>query len=599
MDDAPGDRATEGGRLNEQLDQARAERDFYRHIAESTGRRNLGDDYNLSRIIKHLRQTEDALRRTQEELEYRVIERTADLHRANLHLQQEIAERRLVQETLLKSQRSLQAVVDSVDAILYVADMNTYDILLINGYARKLFGDVPGMKCWQTLHEGQTGPCSFCTNSRLIGADGSLLDTYIWEFRNTANGRWYECRDKAIRWIDGRIVRLAVAGDITERKKAEQAFARMEKLEAIGTLAAGIAHDFNNLLGGMFGYLELSQQEAQKAHQQEIADYLSLALGAFERARNLTHQLLTFAKGGAPIRKTQSLSVHVRKTISFSLSGSNVFPVFAIPGDIALCDFDENQISQVLDNIAINARQAMPRGGTLDVSMNNVDGSEVSESLRGSKYVRVSIRDYGIGIAPEHLPHIFDPFFTTKTAGSGLGLATSHSIIRQHDGFIDVKSVPDQGATFHIYLPASAEPLSAATDATQQAHQGKGRILIMDDEEIILDVVSLLLKVMGYDVALARNGKDALEAVKDALQAGQPFVGAILDLTIPGGLGGKDIVHDLLALDPAIRVIASSGYSNDPVMSNPSEYGFAACLIKPYRKSDLSLVLESSFPDPL
>lgn len=392
---------------------------------------------------------------------------------------------------------------------------------------------------------------------------------------------------------------LSIIRDITERKKADESFARMDKLEAVGTLAAGIAHDFNNLLGGVFGYIELSRRAVKKNDLEAVDRHLEKALSVFNRAKDLTQQFLTFAKGGLPIRKTQSLSANVRKTISFSLSGSNVSPIFSIPEDIWLCDFDENQISQVLDNIVINARQAMPGGGVIEVSANNVACGEIADTLPKRDYIRIAILDHGTGISPEHLPHIFDPFFTTKHKGSGLGLATSHSIIRQHEGFIDVDSEPGRGTTFHIYLPASSKPISLAGKDKSQHHQGKGRILVMDDEEFILDLVAVILKDMGYDVVTASNGNEALAAVSAAVQARQPFIGAILDLTVPGGLGGREILGDMMNIDPHIKAIASSGYSEDPVMANPSEHGFVGRLIKPYRTLDLSAALASLFhPSP-
>jgi len=278
---------------------------------------------------------------------------------------------------------------------------------------------------------------------RMVKEDGTAL--------------WVHLQATVVQDVDGAKIGRVVIGDITERIQLERQAARAEKLEAIGTLAAGIAHDFNNLLGAMFGYLELSKKEAERTHQKNIAENLSKAFDAFEKAKRLTDQLLTFTKGGAPVRTTKSLTDLVRKTVSFSLSGSNVTPVFDIPFGIWLCSFDENQISQVIDHIIINALQAMHVGGTVEVSIMNVSSEDIPENYPQRDYVRISIRDYGTGISPEHLPKIFDPFFSTKTMGSGLGLATSYSIIRQHDGFIEVESEVGKFTTFHIYLPASQE----------------------------------------------------------------------------------------------------------------------------------------------
>ncbi|MDP2724748.1 MAG: ATP-binding protein, partial [Syntrophales bacterium] len=371
-----------------------------------------------------------------------------------------------------------------------------------------------------------------------------------------------------------------------------------EKLEAIGLLAGGIAHDFNNLLSGIFGYIDMARMQAEKGNGRGIENALSKACGVYDRAKYLTHQLLVFSKGGNPVRKTQSIVEHVQKAVSFALSGSNVSPVFAIPDEVWPCDFDENQIAQVFDNIVINARQAMPLGGNLDVAVRNISPGEAPEELSPHGYVCVSICDYGSGISKDHMPRIFDPFFTTKQQGSGLGLATSYSVVKKHDGIIHAESELGKGTTFSIYLPASSGQVPVMDRERRQLHRGHGRILIMDDEEFILDVASQMLTAMGYHVIAAINGDEAIAHVKSAMQSGQPFRAAILDLTIPGGRGGKETVHALLEIDPDIKVAASSGYSEDPVMSKPSDFGFAGRLVKPYRLNDLTLLLKSLLSQP-
>jgi two-component system, cell cycle sensor histidine kinase and response regulator CckA len=417
---------------------------------------------------------------------------------------------------------------------------------------------------------------------KYLRLDGSVIDVEI-----SAVPIRYNDTDGALTFVR----------DVSERKQMERQAARTEKLEAIGTLAAGIAHDFNNLLGAMFGYLELSKEEAEKDHQKKIVEHLSKAFDSFERAKSLTEQLLTFTKGGTPARTTQSLSDLVRKVVSFSLSGSNVTPVFGIPEGIWLCSFDKNQVSQVIESVIINAGQAMPEGGAIEVSVVNISAEDILENYPKQDYVRISIHDNGTGISPEQLPRIFDPFFSTKKMGSGLGLATAYSITRQHDGFIEVESQPGEGSTFHIYLPASQEQIPLPVEEkSQKQHHGKAKILIMDDEELICSALELMLKGMGYSAVATRNSKETAEAVLEALNAGKPFVAAILDLTIPGGPGGKEIIGDLQKLDPDIKVIASSGYADNPVMSRPSDYGFTASLRKPYRRDDLSKVLDALIP---
>jgi PAS domain S-box-containing protein len=397
-----------------------------------------------------------------------------------------------------------------------------------------------------------------------------------------------------IRDRESRIIGVVlVFRDITEKEKGALILQNAQKLEAVGVLAAGIAHDFNNLLGGIFGYLELAREQAEQGDGGGAAKTLYKGIGVFDRAKNLTQQLLTFSKGGLPLRKTLSLADHVRKSVSFALSGSNISPVFTISPDVRLCDFDENQMAQVFDNIAINARQAMPLGGKIDVTVRNVAPDDAPAPLAKNTYVCVSIRDYGVGITKEHLPRIFDPFFTTKQQGNGLGLATSYSIVKNHDGIIDVESAPGKGATFHIYLPASPGQIVVSEKAIKHVHKGEGRILVMDDEEFVLDVATHLLQSMGYAVTAARDGDEAIALTRQAEESGERFSAAILDLTIPGGKGGREIVSELLKIDPKLKVIASSGYSSDPVMSTPADYGFSTRLAKPYRKDDLARVLEA------
>jgi len=374
--------------------------------------------------------------------------------------------------------------------------------------------------------------------------------------------------------------------DITEHKQTEEALQKTQKLESLGILAGGIAHDFNNLLGGIFGYLEVARMTCETGSK--TADYLDKALRTFSRAKDLTLQLLTFSKGGAPIRKTGSIAERLMESTQFALSGSNVSCSFHIADDLFLCDFDENQIAQVIDNIVINAVQAMPLGGKLTVAAENVDfkDGEISLLQQGS-YVHISFADTGIGILPNIMPRIFDPFFTIKHKGSGLGLATVYSIVKKHDGEITVESQPDIGTTFHIYLPVSKNDAVTQTDLKPHSHKGKGRILIMDDEESIREILRDMLRMMGYEVEYALDGRDALRMIQDADDTGLPFLAAIMDLTIPGGMGGREAVRQLRETNKDMIVFVSSGYSEDPVMADPAEYGFTDKIRKPFSITEL------------
>jgi len=376
---------------------------------------------------------------------------------------------------------------------------------------------------------------------------------------------------------------VIVFRDITEKIKTEASLQNMQKLEALGILAGGIAHDFNNLLTGIFGYIEMTKLCINEP--QEATEYIDKALSLFERAKGLTQQLLTFAKGGNPIKTLTNITDLLKKTIEFNLTGSNITPLFDIPRHLWSCEIDKNQIGQVIDNIVINAKQAMPSGGQIIIKGENIPvGTKLPLTLHAKNYIKISIQDYGKGIEKKNMPHIFEPFFTTreKDKGSGLGLATAYSIIKKHYGYIDVESEPGKGSTFNIYLPASVELSSIKPDITPKIPKGQGKILIMDDEEFILKIAGKLLKNMGYTVECASKGEEALELYKNAIGQSQPFDLVIFDLTVKGGMGGAETITKLLEIDPDVKAIASSGYSDDPVMETPTNFGFAASLSKPY-----------------
>ncbi|HAJ79182.1 MAG TPA: hypothetical protein DCO75_05375 [Fibrobacteres bacterium] len=387
---------------------------------------------------------------------------------------------------------------------------------------------------------------------------------------------------------------VLVFRDNTEKQKTAENMMKVDKLESIGVLAGGIAHDFNNLLSGIFGYVDLAREMCKK--DDNVMDALMKALNVLNRARDLTRQLLTFSKGGVPAKATLYIASIITDTAQFVLSGSTVRCEFSIPGDLWSCDVDGNQISQVVDNIVINAQQAMPQGGKISISAENVTiDNKSSMPLNPGNYVKIRIEDHGAGIPKEYFAKIFDPFFTTKQKGSGLGLATCFSIIKKHDGFIDLESELGKGTTFFIYLPASETQFVNINkpDDTVKNLRGSGRILIMDDEDFIQDVAGTMLEMLGYDVVTVANGEEALDQVKRSLDNENRFKIAILDLTIPGGMGGVDTVKAIRKIDPGIKAIASSGYSTDPVMSDPKFFGFSATITKPYLKDELGTVILS------
>jgi two-component system, cell cycle sensor histidine kinase and response regulator CckA len=313
----------------------------------------------------------------------------------------------------------------------------------------------------------------------------------------------------------------------------------------------------------------------------------------------LTQQLLTFAKGGTPVQKLTPLFPFVRETVLFALSGSNVSCRFDIPENLWPCNIDKNQIGQVIDNLVINAQQAMPMGGEIELAAGNIalDGKEHSVPVTGN-YVKISIKDHGIGIPWEFQPRIFDPFFTTKTQGHGLGLATCHSIVNRHGGYIDVESEPGKGSTFHVYLPAVTETVAAAAAETRVIHVGSGMILIMDDEEVMRDIIASMVKALGYTPVCTRNGTEMLNRLAEESRANRVPAAMIIDLTVPGGMGGKDTVKAVREMSGTIPIFVASGYADDPIMKNPSGYGFTASISKPFRKAELAEMLNRHLSRP-
>ena len=384
-----------------------------------------------------------------------------------------------------------------------------------------------------------------------------------------------------------------MVADITERKRAEAELQKMQNLQSVGTLAGGIAHDFNNILMGVFGNISLAKDELAKDHP----GYHSLeeAEKSMNRAVRLTKQLLTFAKGGDPVKEDVSLETLVQEVARFDLSGSPIKLVYQQAAGLWLAEVDKGQIQQVISNLTINARQAMPEGGSLHITLANADLSATTvPGLRPGKYVQITVRDEGTGIDPKYLERIFDPYFTTKQTGSGLGLATTYSIINKHGGHIRVESELGQGTTFTLYLPASRLPTQAETappDAAGPALDRPAKILVMDDEEAVRNIVERILNRSGFAVATAPGGHEALAMYRQAMADGAPFDVVIMDLTVPGGIGGKDAIKAFLAMDPQAKAIVSSGYADDPVMANYADYGFKDIAIKPYTPNELRTVL--------
>ena len=387
---------------------------------------------------------------------------------------------------------------------------------------------------------------------------------------------------------------VLVFRDITELRRLQEEQLRSTRLESIGILAGGIAHDFNNILTAIMGNIGLAKRYVEP--QGEAFERLDEAEKASVRAKHITQQLLTFSKGGAPIRKTADISEIIKETATFTLMGSTVRLKLSLPDDLWAAEVDEGQIGQVISNIVMNADQAMPQGGILNVSAKNaVIGSKGALPLPKGNYVEIIIEDHGIGVPREHLDRIFDPYFTTKHKGSGLGLTTSYSIIRNHGGIITFESALGVGTTFNVYLPASKKRIRKKREKQelQPSLVTQGKILVMDDEKIIREMLSNMLGVFGYKVTLVKDGAEAIERYTEAKNLGQPFEAVILDLTIPGGMGGREAIKKLIEIDPDIKAIVSSGYATDPIMADYEKHGFSAVVTKPYSVGELERTLRS------
>src|SRR5438067_1568431 len=392
---------------------------------------------------------------------------------------------------------------------------------------------------------------------------------------------------------------VLVFRDITERQRSEGERRKAEALEQLGLLAGGIAHDFNNLLTAIIGNISLASLLLPPNN--EMTGRLNDAKNASLRARDLAQQLLTFARGGAPIKKTASIGNLIQDTVSFSLRGSHSRSEFSLGADLWQAEIDAGQISQVIANLAVNADQAMPNGGTLHVSCenyrhSNTNGSSSVIDLPPGNYVRVSITDEGVGIPERYLKRIFDPYFTTKPKGNGLGLASTYSIIKNHQGLITVESEINVGSTFTIYLPAAARTSAAEEKqrSTTGPITGHGRVLVVDDEEAIRDLVEFTLSHLGYSVSTAGTALAGVELYRQKLEIGERFDLVILDLTLPGGMGGKEALKHLIEIDPDVNAIVSSGYATDATMSRYQDFGFRGVIAKPYEASELGRIVHDA-----
>jgi nitrogen-specific signal transduction histidine kinase/ActR/RegA family two-component response regulator len=393
---------------------------------------------------------------------------------------------------------------------------------------------------------------------------------------------------------------VLVFRDVTEKQMLEAELYTARKLESLGVLAGGIAHDFNNILTGVITNLFMAKVKVKA--DSDTYQLIAEAEKASFRASKLVKQLLTFSKGGAPVKEAVSIKDIIEDSVGFCLSGSNVNYRLELAPDLSLVEADRGQIDQVLNNLIINADQAMPNGGSITVKAENFtlppgdQGAEAPHrALPAGAYVKVTVSDEGGGIPKDDLEKIFDPYFTTKPNGNGLGLTIAYSIIKGHKGFIAVDSQMGKGTVFSFFLPvAKATPKPAGDEALHAALAGTVRVLVMDDDSAVRIVVTQLLKNSGYSVVCTSSGEQSIKAYGDAMQSGKPFDVVVMDLTVPGGMGGKETVGKIREMDPKAKVIVSSGYSNDPVMANYKDYGFCGVIAKPFNIDEFLGVLKKA-----
>jgi len=381
--------------------------------------------------------------------------------------------------------------------------------------------------------------------------------------------------------------------DVTQSRQMEVEAARAQQLESLGGLAGGIAHDFNNMLTAILGNLTLARLRSPP--EGEVVARLEEAERATLRARDLTQQLLTFSRGGAPVRREVHAEDLAAEAARFALAGSSSECVVKAADGLWSAELDPAQVGQVIQNLVLNADQSMPDGGKISVWLENEEVGQGSLlPLAPGRYVRIAVTDEGAGILPEHATRVFDPYFTTKPSGTGLGLATAFSIVQRHAGHLTFTSRVGHGTTFSVYLPATGRLCGPLCPDPDPPSRGGGRVLLMDDEEMIRAAAGDMLEFLGYRVEMARDGEEALQMYQERQRAGERFDAVVMDLTVPGGMGGREAAERLLALDSEARIVASSGYSNDPIMAEPQRYGFCGVAAKPYRLDTIAAVLRDA-----
>lgn len=509
----------------------------------------------------------------------------------------DINEKKQAEEALRESEEKFRLISEQSITALVILQKGYFK------YFNKAFCDMSGytqeeIKAWKayeftkTIHHEDVKFVLEQGKNKMYGNRNALQKFSFRGISKYDEMKWIDIYSRTIRY-NGMPAILMTLADITERKRIQEELQKAQKLESTGILAGGIAHDFNNRLSVILGNAQLARMNI--SDPQKLERYLQNIETSAAQATSLTQQLLTFSKGGKPIKVVCSVKQIIEEAVNLSLSGTATTCNTLFADNLWNIEVDKGQFTQVINNLLINAEQATPGGGSIDIIVNNYHGlgHDIQKNFKDGDYIQIIIKDYGVGIPPGILEKIFDPFFTTKQKGSGLGLAIVYSIIEKHNGHIKVHSTPGKGTQFDIFLPASRLQIAQDELKTENVVKGSGKILVMDDEEYVLDMVCDLLERIGYKTVKARDGLEAVEVYKKSLLSAHPVDLALMDLTIPGGLGGKETIAKLKLIDPHVKAIVSSGYSNDPIMSHFKDYGFSGVIAKPYQLAKLQEVLQT------
>jgi signal transduction histidine kinase/CheY-like chemotaxis protein/PAS domain-containing protein len=532
-------------------------------------------------------------------------------HAMTEDLRQTVITRRRAEEENRESYKRLLAVIDSIGESIYVSDFSTHEILMVNRYVRDLAGDITGKICWQTMQQGQTGPCGFCTNHLLVTPEGFPAEPVVWEFQNTLTKRWYKLRDQAILWTDGRLVRMEIGTDITERRQMQEEMRRLEetsrqnqKLESLGVLAGGIAHDFNNLLTVILGNAEMMSLESPPggADRGRITDILT----AGNRAAELCRQMLAYA-GKAPFfLERVDVGDLVNEMMLLLKPGISrkVDLKLNLERDLPPVVGDPSQIRQIVMNLVLNASEAIgDRTGeiTMGIGTSWYDEArlrdfEMSETLFPGPYVHVEVTDTGCGMDAQTRSRIFEPFFSTKFTGRGLGLASVLGIVRAHKGALKVGSDPGKGTTFRVLFPAlteTAKEILAPEPSSTAGWRGKGTILLVDDEESLLSLGTQMLEHLGFTVLTATDGLQAVDLYRER---GKGIDLVLMDLTMPR-MDGAEAFGELRRMNPDVRIVFASGYSREDMSERFEGKGLEGILQKPFTLGKLREALAGHLPE--